>query len=74
MADPQEVLAARVRMALTGAQAAGFASASLGVDADSPTGALGLYQRAGFTTMLISVTNTKPLLAAQPEGTPPAGH
>jgi mycothiol synthase len=60
--------------ALTGARAAGFASASLGVDADSPTGALGLYQRAGFTVELTSVTHTKPLLAAQPEGTPPAGH
>jgi mycothiol synthase len=58
----------------TGARAAGFASASLGVDADSPTGALGLYQRAGFTVMLTSVTNTTPLLAAQPEGAPPAGH
>ena len=44
------------------------------VDADSPTGALGLYQRAGFTVMLTSVTNTKPLLAAQPEETSPAGH
>jgi mycothiol synthase len=63
-----------MRRALTGARAAGFASASLGVDADSPTGALGLYQRAGFTTMLISVTNTKPLLAMEPGGTPPAGH
>jgi hypothetical protein len=55
-------------------RAAGFVSASLGVDADSPTGALGLYQRAGFTVMLTSVTNTKPLLEAQPEGPPPAGH
>ena len=44
------------------------------VDADSPTGALGLYQRAGFTVMLTSVTNTKTLLAAQPEETSPAGH
>jgi len=60
--------------ALTEARAAGFASASLGVDADSPTGALGLYQRAGFTVMLTSVTHTKPLLAAQPEGTSPADY
>ncbi len=57
--------------ALTGARAAGFTSASLGVDADSPTGALGLYQRAGFTVMLTSITHTKPLLAAQPGGKTP---
>ena len=34
--------------ALRQGQAAGFDSASLGVDADSPTGALGLYERIGF--------------------------
>jgi len=68
------IASALMARALTGARAAGFVSASLGVDADSPTGALGLYQRAGFTVMLTSVTNTKPLLAAQPEGAPPAGH
>jgi ribosomal protein S18 acetylase RimI-like enzyme len=68
------IASALLLRALTGARAAGFVSASLGVDADSPTGALGLYQRAGFTVMLTSVTNTKPLLEAQPEGTPPAGH
>jgi len=27
-----------------------------------------------YRVMLTSVTNTKPLLQAQPEGTPPAGH
>jgi ribosomal protein S18 acetylase RimI-like enzyme len=68
------IASALLRRALTGARAAGFASASLGVDADSPTGALGLYQRAGFTMMLTSVTNTKPLLAVEPGGTPPGGH
>ena len=68
------IASALLLRALTGARAAGFTSASLGVDADSPTGALGLYQRAGFTVMLTSVTNTKPLLAAQPEEPPPAGH
>jgi ribosomal protein S18 acetylase RimI-like enzyme len=57
--------------ALTGAQAAGFTSASLGVDADSPTGALGLYQRAGFTVQLTSITHMKPLLTAQPGGKTP---
>jgi len=68
------IASALLLRALTGARAAGFASASLGVDADSPTGALGLYQRAGFTVELTSVTNTKPLRAARPGGTPPAGH
>ena len=33
---------------LRGGRAAGFDTASLGVDADSPTGALGLYERIGF--------------------------
>jgi mycothiol synthase len=48
--------------ALTEAQAAGFTSASLGVDADSLTGAVGLYQRAGFTVEHTSVTQTRQLL------------
>jgi mycothiol synthase len=47
--------------ALTDAQAAGFAAASLGVDADSPTGAVGLYRRLGFTVENTSVTLCKPL-------------
>jgi len=68
------IASALLLLALTGARAQGFASASLGVDADSPTGALGLYQRAGFTVMLTSVTHSKPLLAAQPEEPSPAGH
>jgi len=32
------------------------------VDADSPTGAVGLYERAGFTVDHTSVTQSKPLL------------
>jgi hypothetical protein len=32
------------------------------VDADSLTGALGLYERAGFTVEHISITHTKKLL------------
>lgn len=69
------IASALLLRALTEARAAGYASASLGVDADSPTGALGLYQRAGFTVMHTSVTHTKPLpAAAQPEGASPAGH
>jgi len=48
--------------ALTQARGAGFTSASLVVDADSPTGALGLYERVGFTVDHTSVTQSKPLL------------
>ena len=48
--------------ALTEAQAAGFTLASLVVDADSLTGALGLYERAGFTVDHTSVTQSKSLL------------
>jgi mycothiol synthase len=48
--------------ALSEARAAGFTSASLGVDADSLTGALGLYERAGFTIEHTSITQTKKLL------------
>lgn len=52
--------------ALTAARDAGFTTASLGVDADSLTGALGLYERAGFTVENSSVTQLKPLLDAEP--------
>jgi hypothetical protein len=41
---------------------AGFATASLGVDADSPTGAVGIYQPAGFTVQDIWIAHLKPLL------------
>ncbi|NUT35568.1 MAG: GNAT family N-acetyltransferase [Hamadaea sp.] len=39
---------ALIGAALTEAHRQGFDRAALGVDADSPTGALGVYQRAGF--------------------------
>jgi mycothiol synthase len=80
------IASALLLRALAGARAAGFTFASLGVDADSPTGALGLYQRAGFTVEITTVTQTKPLLAGtagpapgpgggpQPGGTLPGGH
>jgi mycothiol synthase len=47
--------------ALADARSTGFTAASLTVDADSPTGALGLYQRAGFATRATSVTQVKDL-------------
>ena len=48
--------------ALTEARAAGFVSGSLTVDPDSPTGAVGLYERVGFTVKHTSITQAKPLL------------
>jgi ribosomal protein S18 acetylase RimI-like enzyme len=54
--------------ALTQARAAGFTSASLGVDADSLTGALGLYERVGFTVEHTNITQAKELLPANRDG------
>jgi GNAT superfamily N-acetyltransferase len=48
--------------ALAEAQAAGFSSGSLTVDADSPTGAVGLYERVGFALQHTSITQAKTLL------------
>ncbi|GAB2564067.1 GNAT family N-acetyltransferase [Kribbella endophytica] len=43
------------------AAAAGFQRASLGVDADNPTGALGLYERLGYTNKNTWVTHRLPI-------------
>ena len=51
--------------ALAEAKAAGFTAASLMVDVDSPTGALGLYERAGFTVEHTSIVQTKTVTQAQ---------
>jgi mycothiol synthase len=48
--------------ALATARAAGFATASLGVDADSPTGAVGLYERLGFAVRNTWIVQLKTLL------------
>ena len=58
------VASALLVRALTAARSAGFATASLGVDADSPTGALGLYERAGFVVQDTWIAQLKPLVAA----------
>ncbi|PBC70836.1 ribosomal protein S18 acetylase RimI-like enzyme [Streptomyces sp. TLI_235] len=50
--------------ALAEAREAGFATASLGVDADSPTGALGLYEHVGFTVKDSWIAQLKPLRPA----------
>ena len=39
----------------------GMTSAGLGVDADNPTGALGLYERAGFEVDFRSTAYRKPM-------------
>jgi mycothiol synthase len=41
---------------------AGYATASLGVDADSLTGAVGVYEQVGFAAEHTSITQEKPLL------------
>ncbi len=42
----------------------GMTSAGLGVDADNPTGALGLYERTGFEVEMRSTAYRKPLAVA----------
>ncbi len=49
--------------AMSEARAAGFTAASLTVNAESPTGALGLYERSGFTVNHTTVTQEKVLLS-----------
>ncbi|MFC1439451.1 GNAT family N-acetyltransferase [Streptacidiphilus sp. N1-10] len=51
---------------LARARAEGFDTASLGVDADSPTGALGLYQRLGFRAEQVWVVQSKPIGVGAP--------
>jgi mycothiol synthase len=46
---------------LAAARDAGYAQATLTVDSSNPTGALGLYERAGFVVHHEAVTWTKPL-------------
>lgn len=46
---------------LAEAARAGYQRASLGVDAENPTGALGLYERLGFTTERTFVTYRLPI-------------
>jgi mycothiol synthase len=51
---------------LAAAGAAGRAEASLGVDADSPTGAVGLYERAGFAQEHCFVAYHRPIPPTAP--------
>lgn len=54
---------ARVALAALMAEAkrTGYQRASLGVDADNPTGALGLYERLGYTQVSKNITYRRPL-------------
>lgn len=56
------IASALLRKVLTETKAAGFGQVSLKVDADSPTGALGFYQRAGFVVDHTDIAQAKPLL------------
>ncbi|MEY9839665.1 GNAT family N-acetyltransferase [Streptacidiphilus sp. EB103A] len=49
---------------LSRARAEGYDTASLGVDADSPTGAVGLYERIGFRSEQVWVVQIKPVIPA----------
>lgn len=55
------IASALIRRSLAAAQAHGCNVATLNVDADSPTGALTLYEHIGFTTQRTSVTFIKDL-------------
>jgi mycothiol synthase len=55
------IATALIRRSLAAAQADGCTTATLYVDADSPTGALALYEHTGFTRQRTSVTFIKDL-------------
>jgi ribosomal protein S18 acetylase RimI-like enzyme len=57
------VAAALLGEVIAAAKQAGYASVSLGVDADSPTGAVGVYERVGFAVESRAVSYSKPLPA-----------
>lgn len=56
------IASALLARAMAEARAAGFVTASLGVDADSPSGAVGLYERLGFTATGTWISERKPLI------------
>jgi mycothiol synthase len=55
------IASAMLTRALAKGRDAGFTQSSLNVDADSLTGAVGLYERIGFTTEYTTVSQTKTL-------------
>ena len=65
------IASALLSRALADARSAGFTAASLTVDADSRTGAFGLYQRAGFAIRATQVMQVKDLDAREVTGSSP---
>lgn len=59
VARKRGIASALLTAALSAARQDGCAIASLHVDADSPTGALGLYQRLGFTVSSTNISQLK---------------
>lgn len=59
------IAAALLARVLAAAGEAGWGYATLGVDADSPTGAVGVYERVGFTVESRSVTYAAPVSVPQ---------
>ncbi|HEX9063603.1 MAG TPA: GNAT family N-acetyltransferase [Streptosporangiaceae bacterium] len=57
------VASALLARVLASARADGFVAATLDVDSDSPTGAVGLYERAGFVHSDTWITQVKELIA-----------
>jgi GNAT superfamily N-acetyltransferase len=64
VARKRGLASALLTQVLSQARAEGFDTASLGVDADSPTGALGVYERIGFRTEQVWVMQIKPIISA----------
>jgi GNAT superfamily N-acetyltransferase len=58
----QGIASALLARVLKYAKADGFAAATLDVDADSPTGAVGVYERAGFVLRDTWITQVKELI------------
>ena len=55
------VASALISASLSRMRAAGLEYAGLGVDVDSPTGALGVYEKLGFVPVCRSVVFDKPI-------------
>jgi len=62
----QGIATAAITRALSGAQEAGFATAGLDVDTESPTGALRLYERLGFVPVKRVALRSKTIRAVPP--------
>jgi mycothiol synthase len=58
------IASALLSRALADAKEAGFATSSLTVDGDSLTGAVGLYERVGYTIEHTAITQSKDLIPA----------